>query len=85
MVMVILLSLLMSLGVAMSEEFPRWFNASLSIYFHTDELVEFIRDKEGIVDVTIDDLLIEIDDRLYQEFGRSTRNFVVSDDSGEEY
>ena len=69
----------------MSEQFPRWFNASLSIYFHTDELVEFIRDKEGIVDVTIDDLLIEIDDRLYQEFGRSSRSFVVSDDSGEEY
>lgn len=66
-------------------EFPRWFDASLSIRFDTDELVEFIRDKREIVDVTIDDLLIEVDDRLYQEFGRSTRNFVVSDDSGEEY
>ena len=85
MVKVILLSLLMSLGVVMSEEFPRWFNASLSIRFDTDELVKFLRDEECIADVTIDDLLIEIDDRLYQEFGRSTRNFVVSDDSGEEY
>jgi len=69
----------------MSEEFPRWFNASLSIRFDTDEIVKFLRDEECIADVTIDDLLIEIDDRLYQEFGRSTRNFVVSDDSGEEY
>ena len=69
----------------MSEEFPRWFNASLSIRFDTDEILEFLRDEECIADVTIDDLLIEIDDRLYQEFGRSTRNFVVSDDSGEEY
>jgi hypothetical protein len=66
-------------------ELPRWFDAVLSIRFDTDELVEFIRDKEGIVDVTIDDLLIEVDGRLYQEFGRSNRNFVVCDDSGEEY
>jgi len=82
---VILLSLLMSLGVVMSEEFPRWFNASLSIRFDTDEILEFLRDEEFIADVTIDDLLIEIDDRLYQQFGRSTRSFVVTDDSGKEY
>lgn len=69
----------------MSEEFPRWFNASLSIRFDTDEILDFLRDEEFIADVTIDDLLIEIDDRLYQQFGRSTKNFVVTDDSGKEY
>jgi len=69
----------------MSEKFPEWFAAQFVIRWDTSELVDFIRDKEGIVDVTIDDVLIEIDSRLYDRFGRSNAEFAVYDDSGEEY
>jgi len=64
---------------------PDWFDAILRIRYNSDVLIEELQ-KDGIENVTIDDIMIAIDRKLTDLYGhRSSREFVVFDSDGEEW
>ena len=63
-----------------------WYDAVLRIRFDSDELIEALRERDGIDDPSVDDILIEIDGRLVEMFGSQfPSEFVVFDSNGEEW
>ena len=67
-----------------SNDLTEYFDAVLNIRFTTEELIRSLAD-DGIENPDLDDILIAIDARLYNEFKSSKRDFSVFDPSGEEY
>jgi hypothetical protein len=67
-----------------SNDLPEYFDAVLNIRFTTEELIRGLAE-DGIENPDLDDILIAIDARLYNEFKSSKRDFSVFDPRGEEY
>jgi hypothetical protein len=68
----------------MKNDLPEYFDAVLNIRFTTEELIKILAE-DGIENPDLDDILIAIDARLYNEFKSSKRDFSVFGPSGEEY
>lgn len=71
----------------MSEDnyIPDWFDAILRIRYNSDVLIEELQ-KEGIENVTVDDIMSAIDRKLTELYGhRMPSEFVVFDSDGEEW
>lgn len=63
-----------------------WYDAVLRIRFDSDALVEALRERGVVDDLSVDDILIEIDGRLVEMFGTQIPGeFVVFDSNGEEW
>lgn len=63
-----------------------WYDAVLRIRFDSDALVEALKERDGIENPSVDDILIEIDGRLVEMFGtRVPSEFDVFDSDGKEW
>lgn len=67
----------------MTEKMPEYFDAVLTIRFTTEDIVKDLISK-GIENPDIDDILIDIDNRLYNMDFRN-KDFNVYDSNHEEY
>lgn len=64
---------------------PDWFDATCTLRFDAEEIVKDLQEVQEIKNPTVDDVLIEIDVRLRNLFGRSGKQFVIFDSNGEEW
>jgi hypothetical protein len=67
----------------MTDEMPEYFDAVLTIRFMTEDIVKDLISK-GIENPDIDDIVIDIDNRLYNTDFRN-KDFNVYDSNHEEY
>ena len=67
----------------MTDEMPEYFDAVLTIRFMTEDIVKDLISK-GIENPDIDDIVIDIDNRLYNMDFRN-KDFNVYDSNHEEY